>query len=132
MDFAREVAARTLWMEARGEGDDGLRAVAHVLVNRLRAGRWGATLATVCLWAYQFSCWNTGDQNRLAMAKLADDDAVLEKCRKIIDDAMTGASVDPTLGATFYVATYLRPPNWTVGATLTATIGRHAFYSNVK
>lgn len=132
-DFDRELAARTTWMEARGEGASGIDAVAHVLVNRVRAGRWGASLASVCLAPYQFSCWNTADPNRSAMAKLADDDAVLAQCRAAVGAALAGAA-DPTGGATHYVTKAVleqMAPPWTSAATRCAEIGHHVFFKNV-
>lgn len=128
-DFSAEIAARTVWMEARGEGEIGMQAVAHVIVNRLQSGRWGKTLASVCLAPLQFSSWNTRDPNRVAMAALPDNDALLQKCRDFIAAAPTEA--DPTNGATFYFADYIPPPQWSESAKLEAKIGRQLFYSGV-
>jgi hypothetical protein len=55
--------AATVWGEARSEGEDGMRAVAHVMVNRI-GQRFGEDLATVILSPKQFSVWNRGDPNR--------------------------------------------------------------------
>ncbi len=129
-NFSSEIAARTVWMEARGEGDEGMRAVAHVLVNRLFDERWGVTLALVCLAPFQFSCWNTNDQNRKAMAAIDDDDPVLQKCRDFILAAINGEP-DPTNGSTHYYASSIAAPAWVHGATLQAKIGHHTFYSGV-
>lgn len=42
--------ARTMWGEARGEGATGMRAVGHVIMNRVKAGSWyGATPKDVVL-----------------------------------------------------------------------------------
>lgn len=129
-DFPAEIAARTVWMEARGQGDEGMRAVAHVIVNRLDTERWGVTFALVCLAPFQFSCWNTADPNRKAMAALDDDDPALQKCRDFIEAALDGED-DPTKGSTHYYATSITPPAWVHGATFQVQIGRHVFYSNV-
>lgn len=130
-DFSTEIAARTVWMEARGEGDDGMRAVAHVIVNRLYTEKWGVKLSLVCLAPFQFSCWGTSDPNRKAMAALDDDDQVLQKCRDFIDVALEGSEPDPTNGATHYYATSITPPAWVHGATFQVQIGRQVFYSGV-
>ena len=53
---AMNVVARTLYMEARGEGTDGLNMVMTVIWNR--AGGDAANFADVCLAKKQFSCWN--------------------------------------------------------------------------
>lgn len=35
-----QILARTLFGEARGEGDEGLEAVACVIINRFNAKKW--------------------------------------------------------------------------------------------
>ena len=131
MTFDEHIAIRTLYGEARGEPEEGQRAIAHVLLNRLREGRWGKTLAAVCLARFQFSCWNASDPNRERMAALADDDPVFERLRAILHAAR--AELDPTDGASHYFAVSLiRLPKWSIGATFCGQIGRHRFYKDVK
>lgn len=133
--FDREIAARTVWMEARGEGHDGIQAVACVIVNRVRAGRWfsGRTMAECVLLEYQFSCWNTDDPNRRQMALLADNDSLLEDCRLAISGALAGSVPDPTHGATHYYDGRMKEkPAWAAHATPTADIGHHLFFAGVE
>ena len=35
-----EIMTATLWMEARGESDEGIQAVACVIYNRYKANKW--------------------------------------------------------------------------------------------
>jgi N-acetylmuramoyl-L-alanine amidase len=127
--FDLEIGARTIWMEARGEGDTGMLAAAWVLANRYRTGGFGNTVAQVCLKPYQFSCWNTSDPNRTDVAVLDYTDPILLKCRSFLSVAMVGQSHDPTLGATHYVSIAVAPKTaWTRVMTLVATIGNHKFY----
>lgn len=131
MDWNLQVAARTLWGECRGEPEEGQRAVAHVLWNRVRDGRWGKRLATVCLARAQFSCWNATDPNRDQIAALADDDAALQTLSTILTAARN--EVDPTRGASHYFSvSMIQPPKWSIGATFCGQIGRHRFYKDVK
>ena len=130
-NFAEEIAVRTLYGEARGEPEDGQCAVAHVLWNRVRDGRWGKTLATVCLARMQFTCWNASDPNREQIASLADHDPILERLRSVLSGARS--KTDPTDGATHYFSTSMvQPPKWSVDATFCGTFGRHRFYKDVK
>lgn len=131
MSFADEIAARTCWMEARGEGEAGMRAVAAVLVNRLRSGKWGKTLASVCLAPFQFSCWNTSDPNRRAMADLDENDPLLLSALAYVADAESGNVPDPTNGATHYYATGTPDPAWVKVARFEGKIGHHFFFSHV-
>ena len=129
--FAEEIAVRTLYGEARGESHDGQRAVAHVLWNRVKDGRWGGTLTTVCLARLQFSCWNASDPNRDQIAALTDDDPVLQKLHSILEQARIER--DPTGGATHYYSTsMIQPPKWSIGATFCGQVGHHRLYRDVK
>ena len=70
----------TVWGEARGEGAEGMQAVASVMKNRLREGRWGQTIQSVVTanrqgrngTVYQFSCW--GDTNKRSMMRMFERD----------------------------------------------------------
>lgn len=53
---AVNVVARTLYMEARGEGEDGLKMVMTVIWNRSSGDK--EEFASECLRYKQFSCWN--------------------------------------------------------------------------
>ena len=63
----RDILARTLWGEARGESLAGQIAVAWTIRNRVNDGKdkswWGEGYAGVCQKPYQFSCWNRNDPN---------------------------------------------------------------------
>lgn len=50
------IIADTLYMEARGEGEHGQRAVATVIYNRAHGK--ADNMEIVCLKPKQFSCWN--------------------------------------------------------------------------
>ena len=73
-EYDLQIFARTLFGEARGEGDEGLEAVACVILNRFRANKWFTgyemqngkkipNVAQTCLKKAQFSCWNKNDVN---------------------------------------------------------------------
>jgi len=125
-----QVAARTLWQEARGENAIGRRAVAHVLANRLKSGKWGATLAEVCLYPFAFSGWNPRDPNRIAAARLADDDPLLLAFATMIEAACDGTDPDPTNGATNYYAPKVlaAPPTWAARMSPCGAFGSQLFF----
>lgn len=133
-DISRHIAALTVWMEARGEGEAGMIAVAWALVNRHRAGKWfsGRTLAECCLKPYAFSCWNTPDPNRIAMARMVGDEPIFAEIDGYLADALNGLGIDPTRGATHYFDRSIKPPEWALQGIRTATIGRLSFYRNVN
>lgn len=128
------IVARTLWGEARGEGEAGLRAVASVIGNRLRRHHRGAAdAAAVCLARNQFSCWNDGDPNlaRMEAVRRSPDAVYLLTCR-IARELLAGSLPDSTRGATHYVASSLRQrPSWLHGKQPCAVIGAHEFYNDI-
>jgi len=127
---ATDVLARTLWGEARGEGRRGVEAVAAVIMNRLAAGRWGATVDAVCRAPKQFSCWNPGDPNRPKLEAVDARNPAFALCRGVAEAALAGRLADPTGGATHYHARGL-VPWWARGRAPCAAIGRHLFYRGV-
>lgn len=129
MTWTLETAARTLWQEARGEPMIGQQAVAHVLWNRAKEGRWGPNLATVCLWRNQFSGWLSADPNFKAACALADDDKILVHLREVLTAAQNQADI--TQGANHYFAASMKqPPEWSKAMTFKGQFGNHKFWSD--
>lgn len=130
MTWIIETAARTLYQEARGEPRDGQRAVAHVLWNRVRDGRWGPNLATVCLWRAQFSGWYVpSDPNFKAACTLSDGDDLLGALTTII--LVAEHEQDLTGGALFYYSNSMQnAPNWSKTMTFKGQFGNQKFWSD--
>lgn len=130
MTWALEVAARTLWQEARGEPLIGKQAVCHVMWNRVRDGRWGPNLATVCLWRAQFSGWYVpSDPNFKAACILPDNDDGLLACRVLLQ--MAEHDADLTKGALFYFSNSMKtPPNWSKNMTFKGQFGNQRFFTD--
>lgn len=124
-----DTLARTLYGEARGQGLDGMAAVANVIVNRANnPGWWGASIASVCTHPWQFSCWNEGDPNRARLLRVTDADPQFRDCLLIARAAVAGELRDRTSGANHYHATSIPVPKWARGRKPTVTIGDHCFY----
>ena len=127
--------AATVWGETRSEGEDGMRAVAHVMVNRV-GQRFGEDLPTVILSPKQFSVWNGGDPNRRMVQTLARDpsrsvtDAEWLAAERIAREVLSGHSADPTGGALFYHTRAVRP-RWARYGHGRRVIGQHIFYADV-
>jgi len=128
--------AATAWGEARSEGEHGMRAVAHVMVNRV-GDRFGEDLATVILSPKQFSVWNRGDPNRRLVQNFVANpdpnvtgDPQWETAERVAREVLSGQSVDPTGGALFYHTRAIRP-RWSRQGVGRQVIGAHVFYSDV-
>lgn len=127
--------AATVWGEARSEGEQGMRAVAHVMMNRV-GDRFGQNIETVIMTPYQFSVWNRGDPNRRLVSNpdaYATGGTALETwetAQRIAREVLSGQSVDPTGGALFYHTRAVRP-SWARQGVGRHVIGAHVFYADV-
>jgi spore germination cell wall hydrolase CwlJ-like protein len=126
LDPLRCVAA-TLWGEARGEGPDGIAAVAWVIRNRVaRPAWWGKDWTSVCLAHAQFTCWWDAQAPRLRVVDVSD--TRFGQCLTIAAEVMGGGGADPTGGADHYYADTIAPPAWARDRTPVAVIGHHRFF----
>lgn len=132
--------ALTLYGEARGESTTAKLAVASVIRNRVRAGKWGSSYVDVCHARKQFSCWNVGDPNRevlLGMAKRLEagetpNDPALRECLRIASDLLDDAFPSTVGEARHYHAASMRvPPAWAAAGRLVARVGGHLFFAGV-
>ncbi len=128
---AVDVLARTLWAEARGEKEHGLKAVACVIVNRVRKGGWwGDTVEKVCRYPSQFSCWNPGTQSLAQLRSVTEANTEFRLCQLIARAAIAGEFADETKGACHYHR-YDVQPDWSRGHLPSAAIGAHRFFNDI-
>ena len=116
------VVADTLYMEARGEGEHGQRAVATVIYNR--AKNTGKTFETVCLQPFQFSCWNASRKRKIAPRGRSDVKAYT-LCLQIENELLKG-NFKPLGAWTHYYNPRLCSPKWARGVE-SVQIGSHVF-----
>jgi spore germination cell wall hydrolase CwlJ-like protein len=138
-----DVVALTIYGEARGEPIEGQIAVANVIRNRVRDGRWGPGYTAVCQAPHQFSCWTPEgglsnfmivDHLRQALDRGAPlpDDPTLKACVGIAH-ALDAWIPDTVRGATHYYADWLkRPPAWAKGHSPVALVGHHLFFRGIR
>lgn len=119
--------AEALYFEARGETVKGQFAVAEVILNRVKSGRFPDTLCDVIHQGtgrkYQCQFTYTCDGHKEVIAEPEAFDRVAKVARVSID----GAGVNLTDGATHYHTVAVRP-SWSKVYTKTARIGVHVFY----
>lgn len=132
-----EIMTATLWMEARGESDEGIQAVACVIYNRYKANKWyskvfgRASLANVCLKKWQFSCWNPGGQCETRLPYANKQSEKWKKCKEFATMAVYDKLPDIVAGADHYYAmTMTTPPSWVYKMKFIRQIGNHRFYKD--
>ena len=116
-----------VYYEAGNQDEDGARAVAQVVLNRVRHP---AFPSTVCGVVYQGSTRVTGCQFTFtcdgSLARRPDAEG-WRRATRIAQDALSG-SVDAAVGwATHYHADYVLP-TWASSMAKNAIVGAHIFY----
>lgn len=145
----RRALTLTLHGEARSEPIEGRIAVGCVIRNRAQRQFRGKSIAEVCLYPAQFSCWTPrgGAENYAHVMAVATalaahlppdwsrvEQAIYRETEWIAEGILSGAIRDRTKGALYYVTTelfYRRPPTWLLGSTPVAVVGNHAFFSRL-
>lgn len=129
----RDYLIRTIAFEASKESDEGKAAVAYVILNRTKSGRWGDNIKDVVTHPWQFEPWMT---RRKEMENLSPDDPRYRNAAQVADAVLSGEMPDPTAGATHFLnPTVVRQrrggslPSWAHREG--QPIGSHTFYAPV-
>lgn len=139
-----DIVARTLWGEARGEGQTGMHAVGCVIHNRAKIAKHyyaihgkrhplfgDGGLIGVCRAPMQFSCWGRSDPNRVKLERVTDEDSDFEVALKISRHVYAG-DLEPIVGGcTHYLTDTLYNsaacPSWAKAMKLYRVLGNHVF-----
>jgi spore germination cell wall hydrolase CwlJ-like protein len=124
---ALECLTQAVYYEAATEGVDGGRAVAQVVLNRMRHPAYPSS---VCGVVYQGSERTTGCQFTFTCdGSLARPPAryLWDQARRIASEALAGKVFAPVGHATHYHADYVLP-FWADSLDKSRQIGRHIFY----
>jgi spore germination cell wall hydrolase CwlJ-like protein len=126
----RDYLIRTIAFEASGEPAMAKIAVAYVILNRKKSGRWGDNIKAVVTQPGQFEPWET---KRTEIEGLSPDDPQYKSAALVADAVLSGQTPDPTAGATHFLnPTIVRErrggelPSWASGEGL--PIGNQTFY----
>ena len=119
--------SQAIYYEARSESEDGQRAVAQVVLNRVRHSAYpnnicgvvyqGSHLRTGC--QFTFTCDGSLRYHPIAYA--------WARARRIAAEALAGEVYGPVGNATHYHTTAISP-YWAPSLTRTALVGAHVFY----
>ena len=121
-----ECLALNVYWEGRSEPLEGQRAIAHLTLNRVANGKFPKTVCDVVdqgvengACQFHWRCDRKADQpyNRAQWARAL----------AVAREAIAGHSADPTKGALFVHAHYVRP-TWFSTRQLTTRIAGHVFY----
>jgi spore germination cell wall hydrolase CwlJ-like protein len=117
--------AEAIYFEAGAEDPVGQRAVAHVILHRVRSPRFPDSVCGVVhdrnRRGCQFSYWCDGRSDAMS------DPLRWHAAKRAASEVLSGAHPDVTDGALFYHARFVKP-RWSRKLQKTATIGGHIFY----
>jgi spore germination cell wall hydrolase CwlJ-like protein len=132
--FVEEVncLALNIYFEARDQPTEGKLAVGHVVMNRVASPRFPKSVCKVVRQGgeirrnrCQFSWWCDGRSDE-PRNEFAWNESIY-----IAKKIFIGFTADPTNGALWYHADYVRPP-WHKSLKQVRKIGQHIFYQNGK
>jgi len=127
--------ALCVWKEARGEGDAGMRAVAHVIANRVGKPGFGCNLHSVIYGKNQFTSMSVPSDPEFNLEP-KDGDSQYTYCQSLVVLVLDGSDPDLTSSALYYADLKYATSGWfwthivndPVNHPHTAKIGRQDFY----
>jgi spore germination cell wall hydrolase CwlJ-like protein len=131
----RDLMTRMVMMEAGNQSQLGKEAVAHVIMNRVRDGRYGDGVQGVLTRKSQFEPWGN-PKTRQAMMATPTDSPRYQAANQAVERVLSGESPDPTNGATHFLNkatsaargdSAMRPGGWGRTGRDQVTIGGHTF-----
>jgi len=129
------ICARTIYGEGRGGSYNGMKAIAHVFINRvnLKIGDADDDLASTALRHRQFSAWNEDDPNRPKMRATNVNNSDFRRCLRAMLEALD--EPDFTNDARHYMTVARRiegwPRSWGAEHEPCFAVDDHLFYNNV-
>jgi spore germination cell wall hydrolase CwlJ-like protein len=129
LDASRDLECLTqaVYYEARGEGRDGMRAVAQVVVNR---ARHAAFPKTICGVVFQGAGRRTGCQFSFTCdgsMRGRVDRGAWNRARSVATEALSGRVYAPVGTATHFHTTAVSP-GWRGSLVRVGQVGDHVFY----
>lgn len=122
--------ANTLYAEARGEPEEGIRAVMSVIYNRKKAKGYPSTFCGVILQDKQFSAFNS--DKSLATKPLKPirelDKEAYRKVSSVAQEAIQGSFKPVLEPSVLWYTTHGVQRQWTKRLKIHLEIGGHKFY----
>jgi len=115
-----ECLAKAVHREAGNQSHDGKLAVAQLIVNRVKSGRFADSICGVVNQRGQFFQTSAYNPRR--------DTAQWASAMEVARSALDGSAPEVIPGAVFFHATYIAPNSWFRTRQRVATLGQHIFY----
>lgn len=122
LDEQGNCVAVAIYHEARGESLEGQLAVANVIMNRARSGRYPSTWCEVVKQPAQFSFVRRG-----RFPSVDEDSAAWQRAQSIARIAALNIAAEVGPDVLWYHADYVSP-SWGKRLTVAEKVGTHIFY----
>ncbi|HUV85138.1 MAG TPA: cell wall hydrolase [Methanosarcinales archaeon] len=111
-----DMLARAIWAEARGEDEEGQKAVANVIMNRIKQKPtfYGDTVYKVVTKPYQFESYTNKDTRKKMMSNDIITTDEYKKAYSIASKAIKGELEDNTNGANLFYNPKNMQPKYSV------------------
>lgn len=127
--------ALCVWKEARGEGIDGMRAVMHVIKNRVGTPGFAHTIHDVVYGKNQFTSMSVPSDPEFNLEP-HDDDQQYTYCVQTAPSVLNATDTDNTQGACYYANLRTATSGWfythivqdTLHHPQTVQIGKQTFF----
>lgn len=118
-----------LWYEARGEGLEGMKAVANVVINRVNSKHYGGTICEVVDQPKQFSYRNhLKPSQRLDVVPKPSEVGVFTQLKESVT-TWTKKGFEPVVEPeTLWYHTSTVKPKWSKFKTKVKQVGNHIFF----
>lgn len=120
-----ECLTKNIYYEAGNQDTVGKFAVAHVTLNRVKAGRWGDSICKVVYAPSQFS-WTLNKRLR------RPDEQRWKESKLVALQTLKGMRVKSLNKSLYYHADYIKQPHWVDAKQYATKIGQHIFYNKAK
>lgn len=99
----RDLIVRTILAEAGNEPDKGKAAVAHAILNRMKAGAFGEGVHGVLFKPNAFEPWGLSMSDKNHPHAINPNTKAYKQTSALLDDVIGGHVADPTGGATHFL-----------------------------
>jgi spore germination cell wall hydrolase CwlJ-like protein len=120
--------ALVTWREARGEGTEGMTAVACSIMNRVKNPKWwGKDVTSVITKKWQYSSMT--DPNDKQLSTWPGNDPWWDKALTVAQVVYDSKVENPVGGADSYYDISIPPPKWADQTKFVKQVGRIKFYN---
>jgi len=126
-----------LMAEGRGEGLQGIDAIANIIINRYNNNLKYKSISDVCLEKYQFSCFLEYNKISAQISKELKENnkktiEISEYCQKITNNILNNRPIKRILNKkTLHYCTINCFPKWRNDNKIEKIIGNHVFFKGI-